>query len=85
MRHAIKLGTVERAAAGMAHLSRGRWPCPEVTMEKDAFHYYQLGVDALQDGSLSMACEWLVKSIELEVHFKTYERLAFVLDQLAAR
>jgi tetratricopeptide (TPR) repeat protein len=51
-------------------------------MEKDAYYYYSLGVDALQKGSLSDAHDWLVKSTELGAHFKTFERLAFVLDQL---
>ena len=46
-----------------------------VDMEKDSYYYYQLGIASMKNGDIDDAIMNFDKSISLNRHFKTYEKL----------
>lgn len=44
-------------------------------MDKDSYYYYGLGEESLQNNEINMAIKYYLKSVRLNKHFKTFERL----------
>lgn len=44
-------------------------------MEKDSYYYYRVANEYLNDGQIEEAIKLFLKSLDLDYHFKTYEKL----------
>lgn len=51
-------------------------------MEFDGLYYYQVGIEKYEKGEIDSALKNFQKSLELQEHFKTYEKLYHVLKKL---
>ena len=53
-------------------------------MEKDAYYYYMVANEQFKNGQIEEAIKIFLKSIEMEYHFKTYEK-PFLLNRSLLR
>jgi tetratricopeptide (TPR) repeat protein len=51
-------------------------------MEFDGLYYYEVGIEKYEKGDIESALKNFQKSLELQEHFKTYERLYHALKDL---
>jgi tetratricopeptide (TPR) repeat protein len=49
---------------------------------KDSYYYYSIGVEEFEKGNFDIALENLSISINIEPHFKTYQKQAAILEKL---
>ena len=48
-------------------------------MEKDAYYYYMVANEQYENGQIEEAIKFFLKSLEMEYHFKTYEKFTGVI------
>lgn len=51
-------------------------------MEKDAYYYYKVANEQFKNGQIEEAIKIFLKSLEMEYHFKTYEKLYWCYSSL---
>ena len=51
-------------------------------MEKDAYYYYMVANEQFKNGQIEEAIKIFLKSLEMEYHFKTYEKLYWCYSSL---
>ena len=51
-------------------------------MEKDAYYYYNVASELYENGQIEEAIKGFLKSLEMDYHFKTYEKLYWCYHSL---
>lgn len=51
-------------------------------MKKDAYYYYMAANEYFENGQIEDAIKFFLKSLDMEYHFKTYEKLYWCYNSL---